>query len=55
LSQHLKDVRLILEAAGGAGLALPLAEAHRHLMERAEGMGLGEQDNSVILEVLRRR
>jgi 3-hydroxyisobutyrate dehydrogenase-like beta-hydroxyacid dehydrogenase len=55
LSQHLKDVRLILDAAAGAGLALPLAEAHRQLMEHAESLGLGEHDNSAILEALRRR
>ena len=54
LSQHLKDLRLILEAACGADLPLPLAEAHRHLLEQAESLGLGEQDNSAILEVLRR-
>lgn len=55
LSQHLKDVRLILEGAKGAGLTLPLSEAHRRLMEQAEQLGLGDQDNSVILEVLRQQ
>lgn len=55
LSQHLKDVRLILDAASGAGLTLPLADAHRRLMEHAERMGLGDQDNSAVLEALRRR
>lgn len=53
LSQHLKDVRLMLEAAGTAGLALPLTETHRALLERAEAAGLGELDNSAIQEVLR--
>lgn len=55
LSQHLKDVRLILQAANEAGLALPLTETHRRLMEQAEAAGWGDQDNSVVLEVLRRR
>ena len=55
LSQHLKDLRLILEAASGAGLTLPLANAHRRLMEHAERLGLGDQDNSAVLEALRRR
>lgn len=55
LSQHLKDLRLILDAASGAGLTLPLADAHRRLMEHAERMGLGDQDNSAVLEALRRR
>jgi 3-hydroxyisobutyrate dehydrogenase-like beta-hydroxyacid dehydrogenase len=51
LSQHLKDVRLILEAAGRAGLALPLSEAHRRLLEAAESAGLGDLDNSAVIEV----
>jgi 3-hydroxyisobutyrate dehydrogenase-like beta-hydroxyacid dehydrogenase len=54
LSQHLKDVRLMLAAATDAGLPLPLTETHRRLMEQAETAGLGDLDNSAILEVLRR-
>ncbi len=53
LSQHLKDVRLMLQAAASAGLPLPLTETHRCLMEKAEAAGWGEQDNSAIIEVLR--
>lgn len=49
LSQHLKDVRLMLDAAGAAGAKLPLSEAHRELLERAEALGLGALDNSAIL------
>lgn len=55
LSQHLKDVRLILQAAAEAGLRLPLSETHRALMEQAEAAGLGELDNSAIIEVIRNR
>jgi 3-hydroxyisobutyrate dehydrogenase-like beta-hydroxyacid dehydrogenase len=55
LSQHLKDVHLMLDAAAAAGLSLPLTETHRRLMEQAEAAGLGEQDNSAIIEVLRKR
>lgn len=55
LLQHLKDVHLILQAANEVGLALPLTETHRRLMEQAEAAGWGDQDNSVVLEVLRRR
>ena len=55
LSQHLKDVRLMLEAAGEAGVALPLTAIHRRLMEEAEAAGLGDLDNSAIIEVLRHR
>jgi len=53
LSQHLKDVRLMLRAAGIAGLPLPLTETHGRLLEQAEAAGLGELDNSAIQEVLR--
>jgi 3-hydroxyisobutyrate dehydrogenase-like beta-hydroxyacid dehydrogenase len=53
LSQHLKDVRLILGAAAANGLTLTLADAHRELLELAEAMGLGEQDNSAIVEAVR--
>jgi 3-hydroxyisobutyrate dehydrogenase-like beta-hydroxyacid dehydrogenase len=49
LSQHLKDVRLILEAAENVGLQLPLSRAHRGLLEAAESEGFGPLDNSAIL------
>ena len=52
LSQHLKDVRLMLEAA--AGQALPLSEAHRRLLEQAESAGYGDRDNSAIIMAYRR-
>ena len=45
LSQHLKDVRLMLAATH---LELPLTEAHRELLLRAEALGCGELDNSAI-------
>ncbi len=54
LSQHLKDVRLMLHAASAAGLSLPLADTHRRLLEQAEALGLGELDNSAIIEAIRR-
>ncbi|HRZ57091.1 MAG TPA: NAD(P)-dependent oxidoreductase [Candidatus Paceibacterota bacterium] len=53
LSQHLKDVRLMLQAARAAGLPLPLTQTHGRLLDQAETAGLGELDNSAILEVLR--
>jgi 2-hydroxy-3-oxopropionate reductase len=49
LSQHAKDVRLILEAARRGGIDLPLSRIHRELLERAEAAGLGDLDNSAIL------
>lgn len=49
LSQHLKDVRLMLAAADRTGVALPLSSVHRELLERAEAAGWGELDNSVVI------
>ncbi len=49
LSQHLKDVRLILEAAARTGADLPLSITHRQLLERAVAAGFGELDNSAII------
>lgn len=54
LSQHLKDVRLMLNAASAVGLNLPLADTHRRLLERAETLGLGELDNSAVIEAIRK-
>ena len=54
LSQHLKDVRMMLTAAQQCGLNLPLSEAHRLLLEQAENRGLGDLDNSAIVQVLRK-
>lgn len=54
LSQHLKDVNLILESAAVAGLDLPLTGTHRRLLEQAEALGLGAMDNSAIINVIRK-
>jgi len=54
LAQHLKDVRLMLEAGAEAGAKLPLSEQHRQLLEQAEAAGLGALDNSALIEVFRR-
>ncbi len=51
LSQHLKDVRMILDLATKQTLPLPLSSTHRHILELAEKMGLGSLDNSAILKV----
>ena len=55
LSQHLKDVRLILEAGVAAGLPMPLSQAHGKILAQAEAEGLGELDNSAIIRVLSAR
>lgn len=55
LSQHLKDVRLILEQGEAAGLPMPLSHAHLTVLEAAEAAGLGALDNSAIIRVLTAR
>ncbi len=52
LSQHLKDVRLILQAASAGGRSLPFSQVHAHVLERAEEMGLGDLDNSAIIQAI---
>ncbi len=47
LSQHLKDIRLIL---ADAGMELPLSETHCRLLEIAERAGYGGEDNSAIIK-----
>jgi 3-hydroxyisobutyrate dehydrogenase-like beta-hydroxyacid dehydrogenase len=54
LSQHLKDVRLILAAGKQHGARLPLSRLHRGLLEELEAAGLGPADNSAIIEAFRR-
>ena len=56
LSQHLKDVRLILGEASRGGPEpcgwLPLSAVHLELLKQAEAAGLGDLDNSVIIRVI---
>jgi 3-hydroxyisobutyrate dehydrogenase-like beta-hydroxyacid dehydrogenase len=52
LSQHLKDVRLMLEEASRGGATLPLSAVHLRLLEQAESAGLGGLDNSAIIRVI---
>ncbi len=49
LSQHLKDVRLILAEAQRVGAATPLSNVHRALLEAVEAAGYGEADNSAVI------
>lgn len=53
LAQHLKDVLQILDTGGKAGARLPLSAAHRALLEEAVAAGLGDADNSAIIDVFR--
>jgi 3-hydroxyisobutyrate dehydrogenase-like beta-hydroxyacid dehydrogenase len=52
LSQHIKDVRLILDEAARGGQSLPMSSVHLELLERAEVAGLGDLDNSAIIRVI---
>jgi 3-hydroxyisobutyrate dehydrogenase-like beta-hydroxyacid dehydrogenase len=55
LSQHLKDVRLMLKAARSAHVRLPLSETHRKILTAAESAGYGQLDNSAIIRVIGNR
>ena len=50
LSQHLKDVRLILASGRRNGVRLPLSQQHAALLERAEALGFGSADNSAVIK-----
>jgi len=52
LSQHLKDVRLMIAAAKKSGTKLPLSETHCKILSAAEAAGLGALDNSAIIRVI---
>ncbi|MCP4786067.1 MAG: NAD(P)-dependent oxidoreductase [Fuerstiella sp.] len=49
LSQHLKDVRLILKLANASDTNLPLSLLHQRLLASAELAGHGDLDNSAII------
>ena len=49
LSQHLKDVKLILDEGRRTHAVLPLSKAHRGLLEMAVRRGHGASDNSAII------
>src|SRR5437870_2377609 len=49
LGQHLKDVRLILDAANTKSAKTPLSVVHRQLLERLVAAGYGDVDNSAII------
>ena len=53
LSQHLKDVRLILSEVTETSMNAPLSATHRDLLEQAVQLGYGDADNSAIIEAYR--
>jgi 3-hydroxyisobutyrate dehydrogenase-like beta-hydroxyacid dehydrogenase len=55
LRQHHKDVKLILDSVSDSKMKLYLSALHEELLESAEDQGLGELDNSAIIEIWRKR
>jgi len=55
VTQHLKDVHLMLEQAERIGQQLPLLAVHADVLEACVRRGEGEFDNSIVInEILRR-
>lgn len=54
LDNMAKDVGFMLKEAAERGQALPVTEAVRGVMAKAQGMGLGGKDLSVVWEALKR-
>jgi 3-hydroxyisobutyrate dehydrogenase-like beta-hydroxyacid dehydrogenase len=54
LSQHLKDVRLILRQGEKCNAKLPLSRVHRQLLEEVEEAGFGNDDNSAIFRAFQK-
>jgi len=53
--QTLKDTELMLDQARKAGQRLPLLEIHADVLHACLRHGEGEQDNSIVIEEIRRR
>lgn len=52
LTQHAKDIRIVLAEGDRVGLPLPLSRLHLALLEVAERSGWGELDNSAIIRAV---
>lgn len=48
LRQHLKDVRLIHEAAQRLGAKTPLSDVHQQILTQLVAQGFGDEDNSAV-------
>lgn len=53
LAQHLKDVRLINEAGAAAQARTPLSQLHEQLLSELVDSGLGDLDNSVVIQAFK--
>ena len=51
VTQHAKDVRLMLELGRQTGQALPLTELHRDILQRAIDRGDADLDNAAVIRV----
>ena len=55
LSQHLKDVRMILDLGEKKARWLPLSLLHQEILESAQQFGAAELDNSAVIEAWNRK
>ena len=55
ITQHLKDVHLILEQAQRLQQRLPALQVHQDVLEACVRHGEGELDNSIVINEIRRR
>ena len=55
VTQHLKDVHLILDLAKARGQDLPALQVHCDVLEACVRAGEAERDNSIVVEEIRRR
>jgi 3-hydroxyisobutyrate dehydrogenase-like beta-hydroxyacid dehydrogenase len=55
VTQHAKDVRLMLELGRQTGQALPMTELHRDILQRAIDRGDADQDNAAVIRVWREK
>jgi len=54
ITQHHKDLRIMLEYAGRLGQELPLARLHKKILEQCIAAGEGDLDTSAVIQELRR-
>jgi 3-hydroxyisobutyrate dehydrogenase-like beta-hydroxyacid dehydrogenase len=55
VTQHLKDVHLMLEQAARVKQKLPLLAIHADVLDACVRHGEGDRDNSIVIEEIRRR
>ena len=55
ITQHLKDVHLMLNQARAAKQQLPLLDVHADVLQACVRHGEGDLDNSIVIEEIRRR